>query len=477
MKKLLIFALCISMAVHGYAGNSAQQALEPADPSQPMQLHFNSTNSKVFVFIIPLGKYLVPGQTYFFDTNLGMFTGIYTSSDKYGRATIAYLNRIESQAQGEIPVESADPATAPPSTGDDTSEIHGNAKGIAYRAGFARAFSRGLLDTNEQREKIEALESQKNTNIGEAAKNYETIRVEMASLEQNTRDVLNSLSETLKSNQAFVLDEIAYKSGDEKLVSELKEIEILLKQVRPTSAKRRQAKSLGLEMVQKSDEASANGDADAAQAFRGYADGFLDIAFGLDPFTGPIRDVYEAFTGKNIITGQELGNFERTFAIVGAVTFGFGSKFARGLNFFEHVLNSGPVKKSLEAALRIFKKAEREIQVVDNSAHNAAAYQKYLRELRERMERPSVQDATLQEYIKRYWRDGAEIGNGSTAAAIRSEITTGMPTKGRWHSIKGKLSLDYFEDWLRLNPNAVASDRRTVENLILDLRDAFGGFE
>jgi hypothetical protein len=38
------------------------------------------------------------------------------------------------------------------------------------------------------------------------------------------------------------------------------------------------------------------------------------------------RDIYEALIGNNLITGEELDNFSRTVAIVGAITGGLGSK-------------------------------------------------------------------------------------------------------------------------------------------------------
>lgn len=48
----------------------------------------------------------------------------------------------------------------------------------------------------------------------------------------------------------------------------------------------------------------------------------IDIATSVTPFVSNVRDIYEAITGRNLITGEEMlfGSFERNMAIVGAFT-------------------------------------------------------------------------------------------------------------------------------------------------------------
>ena len=50
-----------------------------------------------------------------------------------------------------------------------------------------------------------------------------------------------------------------------------------------------------------------------------------DVVVGIDPVTGMMRDTYEAITGLNMITQEELTTFERGLAVFGIATGGVGS--------------------------------------------------------------------------------------------------------------------------------------------------------
>jgi hypothetical protein len=56
--------------------------------------------------------------------------------------------------------------------------------------------------------------------------------------------------------------------------------------------------------------------------------GALDLALSLTPGVGLAKDIYEAASGKSLLTGKPLSGFERTMAFVGVVTAGYGSKLA-----------------------------------------------------------------------------------------------------------------------------------------------------
>jgi hypothetical protein len=49
-----------------------------------------------------------------------------------------------------------------------------------------------------------------------------------------------------------------------------------------------------------------------------------DAALSLTPGVGVLKDLYEASTGRRLLTGEKLTNFERTMAAVGVVTLGVG---------------------------------------------------------------------------------------------------------------------------------------------------------
>jgi len=77
-----------------------------------------------------------------------------------------------------------------------------------------------------------------------------------------------------------------------------------------------------------------------------------------------------------------------------------------------------------------------------------AAHQRYLETLREAMAKPGVTDSKLAQIVEKLYRDNPEIGSGSTAAAIRHELATGMPTKGTRHLQAGQDRLNMLKDWL-----------------------------
>ena len=107
-----------------------------------------------------------------------------------------------------------------------------------------------------------------------------------------------------------------------------------------------------------------------------------------------------------------------------------------------------------------------------NRPASRAAYERYLKTLREAMAKPSVTNSTLKGIIEMLYRDNPEVGSGSTAAAIRNELATGMPTKGTFHLQKGTEMLDKLATWLKQNPTASAGDIATAKNLYLDLQEA-----
>lgn len=108
------------------------------------------------------------------------------------------------------------------------------------------------------------------------------------------------------------------------------------------------------------------------------------------------------------------------------------------------------------------------------SANDRFAFEKYKTLLRTPMEKPYVVDPNLKRLVNFNYKPTAKIGNGSTAAAIRSELATGQRVFGKFHSQKGREMIIKFEKWLRNNPTARPGDRAAAENIIKDLRIALG---
>lgn len=73
------------------------------------------------------------------------------------------------------------------------------------------------------------------------------------------------------------------------------------------------------------------------------------------------------------------------------------------------------------------------------------------------------------------YRDGAKIGSGSTADAVRHELATGQPVGGVWHTQKAQDYSIALTKWLKDNPNAPFGDRSAATNVLRDLQNALKG--
>jgi len=88
------------------------------------------------------------------------------------------------------------------------------------------------------------------------------------------------------------------------------------------------------------------------------------------------------------------------------------------------------------------------------------------------MAKPTTTNPELRKIIEKLYRDNPEVGSGSTAAALRQELATGMPTKGTYHLQKAMDEMNTLAGWLKANPSASRADRLLAENLFLDLQEA-----
>jgi len=90
---------------------------------------------------------------------------------------------------------------------------------------------------------------------------------------------------------------------------------------------------------------------------------------------------------------------------------------------------------------------------------------------------PQVSSPKLQNIINNLYSgttNPTRVGTGTTADAIRSELITGEPTGGKFHTIKGNESINGLNNWLARNPDASYADRLVAQSLLDDLRNALG---
>ena len=113
--------------------------------------------------------------------------------------------------------------------------------------------------------------------------------------------------------------------------------------------------------------------------------------------------------------------------------------------------------------------------VTSGGTANAATVPKLADDLASKMAKPIVSDAKLGGLIDDLYRDGAKIGTGSTADAVRYETQTGTAVGGVFHTQKAQDYSTALQKWLDTNPNAPFSDRSAAQNVLRDLRNALGG--
>jgi filamentous hemagglutinin len=89
--------------------------------------------------------------------------------------------------------------------------------------------------------------------------------------------------------------------------------------------------------------------------------------------------------------------------------------------------------------------------------------------------RPSVSDPKLNQLLDEIYRPGAQIGSGSTADAVRYELQTGLQVGGRSHIQKADDMSRALENWMRRNPDALATDHAAAQSVIDDMRSALDG--
>ena len=108
-------------------------------------------------------------------------------------------------------------------------------------------------------------------------------------------------------------------------------------------------------------------------------------------------------------------------------------------------------------------------------AANAATAQKLADSLASNMSKPIVSDIKLGGLMDDLYRDGAKIGTGSTADAVRYETATGNSVGGVFHTQKAQDYSVALQKWLDSNPSASFSDRSAAQNVLRDLQNALKG--
>lgn len=150
-----------------------------------------------------------------------------------------------------------------------------------------------------------------------------------------------------------------------------------------------------------------------------------------------------------------------------------GQRVIKAFTAMKAVVRTVAVAKLTRVAGKIPLLGRRFRRISD--AANVARHQKYTDALRRAMGKPATKDPQLTRIMNKNWRDNAQVGNGSTAAAVRHELATGQPVGGVYHAQKARETIRSLERWLEAHPTATPGDRAAAENVIRDLRNALAG--
>ena len=91
--------------------------------------------------------------------------------------------------------------------------------------------------------------------------------------------------------------------------------------------------------------------------------------------------------------------------------------------------------------------------------------------------KPTVSDTKLRNIVNDIYKGQASknaVGNGTTMDAVRSEVRTGNPTGGKFHSTKAQRLLNGLNKSLK-SGNLNATDTKTAKALATDLQNALNG--
>lgn len=157
---------------------------------------------------------------------------------------------------------------------------------------------------------------------------------------------LPTVADLLQSTSASVVPDSTpgtFLTKDTLLLEVITNLYSALESIVPSNWQQSQAQELGLASVHQADLAYFEGRILDGHYFYHLAEGFLNLAVGIDPISGLGRDAFELFTGKNVITGEILTEFERTIAGVGVLSLGAGATVKGVVKIasrFPHIVNN-----------------------------------------------------------------------------------------------------------------------------------------
>ncbi len=179
---------------------------------------------------------------------------------------------------------------------------------------------------------------------------------------ENVRDVAKSALRTQydRSQLSFLNDEklsapkeppYEFQSPAGEFLEKTKKLYEKLRTSNPYHEQGIRAREIGLSAVETADEEySAGNELEAELAYQ-IGEGMADIVLGVLPVVGLGKDVYEAFTGRHLLTGRSLTAFERSMSVMGIAL----SSLSGG------VVSSSAIKQSLKTTDKVLSQINKKL--------------------------------------------------------------------------------------------------------------------
>lgn len=129
----------------------------------------------------------------------------------------------------------------------------------------------------------------------------------------------------------------------------------------PDAADREQAVSFAEQFLREAHARFIDGDYVSADAFVSGGLMLADVASGLTPWVSVPRALYELGTGRDVLTGQELTDFEMAARVTDVATVGFAGSFRKAEGVIAHIAKQrGPsIDKIMQSAERYAARMEK----------------------------------------------------------------------------------------------------------------------
>ena len=141
-----------------------------------------------------------------------------------------------------------------------------------------------------------------------------------------------------------------FKSTEGEFLDQSRKLYLKTHNSKPYHEQGRIGRTLSLIAVETADEEFSKGRKETASLAYKVGEAASDIALGVTPYVGGGgrfgKDVYEALTGRHLLTGRELSNFERSMSVFGVAISG-----ATG-----GIISSGSLKASLNTTGKVLSK-------------------------------------------------------------------------------------------------------------------------